>query len=142
MLGLPIGRISFLVLIGGVATGLYAAMAWAGTTQLSLPAWLASVGAYMLASFFSYFGHRHLTFRSEIPHRKTVPPFTALVAFGYGIALAVPWLLTDRLGASPIAAIAVTSTIVPIVNAIALCRLVFRTKLLGTHTTKGFWRLF
>jgi putative flippase GtrA len=126
-----LGRVRQLALVGATATILYAAFAWAGTALLGLASPLASVLAYALAAAPSYWGHRLLTFRSSRPHREAAPRFAGVSALGYGTALVVPLLLTEALGAHPLLAICLVCIAVPVLNAIALSRIVFAAPLLG-----------
>jgi putative flippase GtrA len=120
-----LARVPWLVLVGGAATITYMALAWSGTVLLSLPGSIASIIAYTLSTPVSYLGHRHLTFQSSRPHREAAPRFLGVSAFGYVVAFLVPWLLTDLIGAHPLIAIALTCTAVPVLNALALWRIVF-----------------
>jgi putative flippase GtrA len=125
MIGQVLARAPWLALVGGAATLAYMALAWSGTVLLSLPGSVASVLAYTLAALMSYAGHRRLTFRSSRPHREAAPRFIGVTALGYGIAFLLPLLLTDLIGAHPLIAIVLTCTAVPVLNALALSRLVF-----------------
>ncbi len=116
--------------VGGFTTLLYAALAWAGVSVAGLPGWVASAGACTLAGLVSYFGHRHVTFRSTRAHGQTLGRFVAAAAAGYGMAIAAPVLLGDVLGFGPFVAIAAACIGIPLVNALVLSRLVFQTPLL------------
>lgn len=114
------------VLVGLAATLCYAVLAWTSTTRLGLPPPVASLASYAAAAVLSYLGHRHLTFRSRRPHGEAVPRFAGISVAGYGVAFLAPWLLTDRIGAHPGIAIAVTCAVVPVLTYVGLGRLVFR----------------
>jgi putative flippase GtrA len=109
-------------LVGAAATTLYAGLAWAGTEGLGLPSPLASIAAYALTALLSYAGHRSMTFASSRPHGEAAPRFGGIAVFGYVVALAAPWLLTEKLGAPSHAAILTTCVLVPIVNYASLAR--------------------
>lgn len=127
---LPLVR---LVVVGGGCTALYLLLAWAGATLLGLPAGLASLAAYATAAGVSYAGHRVFTFRSGRPHRDAAWRFGLLAAAGYAVALAAPLALTDGLGAPPLASFLAVSVAVPVLNALALSRLVFARALTVPH---------
>ena len=124
-------RLGWLAGVGLAATAMYAGLAWAGIMLFGLASSLASLAAYCIAAAFSYHGHRRLTFRSNRSHGEAVPLFAGVSAFGYVAALAVPALLTDALGLHPAFAIVVVCLCVPLVNVVALSRLVFRSPLIG-----------
>ena len=119
------GRLVRMAAVGGLATGLYAALAWSAATILSLPAALASLLAYLIASVLSYGAHRTFTFGSRRPHGEAVPRFIALNMAGYATALAIPSLVTDAVGAPVWVSVLVTCTLVPAANLAGLSRLVF-----------------
>jgi putative flippase GtrA len=109
-------------LVGAAATAVYAGLAWAGTEGLGLPSPIASLAAYAFAALLSYTGHRTLTFASRRRHREAAPRFGGIAAFGYVVALAAPWLLTERLGAPSYAAILTTCVLVPVFSYVSLAR--------------------
>ncbi|MGJ3261865.1 MAG: GtrA family protein [Salinarimonas sp.] len=123
-----------LLVVGGVSTGLYLGLAWIGGARLGLPAAVASIGAYALAAIVSYLAHRSFTFRSERPHREAAWRFGLVACIGWGAAIAVPLVLTDGLGAPPLASFLVVATAIPAANALALSRLVFARALTTPHS--------
>lgn len=124
-------RPATLVLVGGASTLAYAALAWLGMRWLALPAAIVSLIAYALAAAGSYFAHRRFTFAVSGGHGAAPARFAALSLAGYAIAFAAPLLLTDIMGHPPIWAILLTSLAVPVINAVALARLVFRAPLMS-----------
>ncbi|MGP9821713.1 GtrA family protein [Salinarimonas sp. NSM] len=123
-----------LLAVGGVSTGLYLALASAGEARLGLPAAAASIGAYAGAAVFSYVAHRGFTFRTTRPHRETAWRFSVLTAAGWAAALAIPLVLTEGLGAPPLASFLAVAIAIPAANALALSRLVFARALTTPHT--------
>ncbi len=122
-------RPATLAVVGGLSTLLYAALAFLGTHLTPLPAAVASLMAYGSAAGLSYLAHRAFTFRLSGSHAGAPLRFAALSLAGYGIAFAAPLLLTDMAGYPPILPILVTCIAVPVFNAWALARLVFRAPL-------------
>lgn len=125
------------MLVGGMATLLYAALATLGTQLTALPSSLVSLLAYALAACCSYLAHRFFTFNVTGSHGDAPARFATLSLAGYGIAFAAPLILSDGLGWSPVWPIAVTCIAVPLFNAWALSRLVFRVPLLGAASSSG-----
>ncbi|RWX68797.1 GtrA family protein [Mesorhizobium sp. M4B.F.Ca.ET.089.01.1.1] len=123
-------RISRFAVIGGASTLVYAVCALAlsrgGTGTAMLPATAASVVAYAIAGLFSYAGHKYFTFMSAGAHAFELPRFALLNAMGLATAIALPVVLTERLGMPAAIPIVLTCIVVPLVNYIVLRRWVFR----------------
>jgi putative flippase GtrA len=128
-------------LVGIAATVLYAVLAtvlveseWMGLTPVQ-----ASLAAYVAAAVFSYLAHKSVTFMSSGPHRSEAARFVLLTATGFGIAYAVPALLTMKLGLSPIIAILVTCLLIPAINLLMLDRWVFAQRRPGRQRDRSTW---
>jgi putative flippase GtrA len=126
-----------LLAVGAMATLLYAALAVFGASQTHLPASLVSLMAYALAAGCSYLAHRFFTFNVTGSHGDAPARFATLSLAGYAIAFLAPLILTDMLGWPSPWPIAVTCIAVPLFNAWALSRLIFRLPLLGATTPSG-----
>ncbi len=126
-----------LLAVGAMATLLYAVLAAFGASHTRLPAALVSLMAYVLAAGCSYVAHRVFTFNVTGNHGDAPARFATLSLAGYTIAFLAPLILTDMLGWPPIWPIAVTCIAVPLFNAWALSRLVFRAPLFGAATPSG-----
>ena len=114
--------------VGGIATLIYAAVAYSLTRFAGLGAVLASVAGYGVAGVWGYVGHRYFTFRSTDRHVADAPRFIAAQLLGVGIAVAAPYLMTDLWHAPPLAPILVTCIAVPLLNFVILDLLVFRSR--------------
>jgi putative flippase GtrA len=111
-------------IIGAVTTGGYALLALLGKAA-GIPVVAASLCAYLAMMAFSYFGHRHLTFESERPHREAASRFVALNLFGLLLSLAVPWLLCDRIGLSASVGLLTVAVLVPLSSFVGQSLFVF-----------------
>jgi putative flippase GtrA len=126
-----------LLAVGVMATLLYAALAAFGASQTRLQAALVSLMAYALAAGYSYLSHRFYTFNVTGSHGDAPARFATISLAGYAIAFLAPLILTDLLGWPPLWPIAVTCIAVPLFNAWALSRLVFRVPLFGAANPSG-----
>lgn len=117
-------RIGAFGLVGLLATLTYALCALL-FERLGMGAVAASFLAYLAGMALSYSGHRRLTFASSRPHAEAIPRFIAVNMFGLGVSLALPWLLTVRLGLPSIVAVMAASILVPMASYIGHSRLVF-----------------
>lgn len=118
-------RLARLILVGGIATLLYAALSFAGTAALGLPLTHASPLAYGLASIWSYAGHRWLTFGDRRPAKRAALRFSVLTVAGYGAAAAIPALVDGLLGGPPWLAILAVCVAIPAANYAILSRHIF-----------------
>ncbi|RWQ38203.1 MAG: GtrA family protein [Mesorhizobium sp.] len=126
-------------LVGIAATILYAVLAtvlvkseWIGVTPVQ-----ASLAAYAAAAVFSYLAHKSVTFMSSGSHRSEAARFLLLTAIGFGMAYAVPALMTMKLGLPPIIAILVTCLLIPAVNLLMLDRWVFAQREPGRQSDRS-----
>lgn len=97
--------------VGGLATIIYAALAWALATA-GVAALPSSVAAYALSASFSFLAHKRFTFRSRGPTAGEGARFLATTAMGFGIATAAPIIAQQR-GWPPSAAILLTCFMAP-----------------------------
>lgn len=112
-------------IIGLAATVLYAVAALGLEAGAGLPPVTASLAAYAVAAVFSYCGHKFVTFMSPGAHGEEAPRFAAVTAAGFGLALAIPFLVTGLAGLPSWLAVALTCAIVPVFNFVVLDRWVF-----------------
>jgi|688.fasta_scaffold162468_2 putative flippase GtrA len=112
------------------AVGLSAALVFIVVTRLAqaggglqlVPA--AAVG--FSASFvLSYFGHRWLTFRSAGAKAAEIPRFLVTSLMCFGLTLGCTHVFASRFGLSDLAALALTSAIVPVLNFLLMAVFVF-----------------
>ncbi len=120
--------------VGGAATAIYLVVALAGTA-LGFPAFLSSLAAYGIATLVSYGGHRMLTFRSAAPIAETAPRFAMLSAAQFGIALAIPAVLSDWAGISPGITYGTVCVLIPVMSFFLMARCVFRSVRAAPSTT-------
>lgn len=120
-------RLSRFAAIGLAATLLYALVALT-FGHLGLPATVASVAAYLLASIVSYAGHKYVTFLSGGRHVSELPRFLALSAAGLAVVSILPALLTGVLGLPAAVPIMLACVVIPAVNYIVLGRWVFASE--------------
>jgi len=84
-------NVGYFLLVGATAAAIHqVAVIVLVETGLLTPA-MANLPGFAIAWLASYLGHRHLTFRSERPHREAAPRFlvVALLAFAANQALYV-----------------------------------------------------
>ncbi len=120
-------RLSRFALIGIASTLIYAICAFllSALPGSALPAAPASVVAYIIAAFFSYAGHKYVTFVSSGSHGFEAPRFILLTALGLGFSWLLPLILVNGLGTRPVLSIAVICVVVPAFNYFVLDRWVF-----------------
>lgn len=118
-------KLSRFAVVGLAATALYAALALL-FGSLGWSAVGASVAAYALAAVFSYAGHKFLTFMSQGSHASELPRFVASTSLGFGLATALPLILSGGLGLANAVSVIATCIVVPVVNFLLLDRFVFR----------------
>ncbi|GJE17658.1 hypothetical protein AIGOOFII_2374 [Methylobacterium marchantiae] len=130
-------RLARMILVGGIATLLYAGSSLAMTTLAGLPLTLASPLSYGLASIWSYAGHRWLTFGDRQPAPRSALRFSALTMAGYGAAAAIPALVTDTFGGPPWLSILVVCIAIPAANYMILSRHIFSGSSPATQAGMG-----
>jgi putative flippase GtrA len=124
---LAAARLSRFAAVGLASTVLYAVITWTVTTELGVPAAAASLFAYAVSAMFSYTAHRSFTFRATGPHVESAPVFAGISIVGYLVSTAVPFIMTDMLGAPLSLTILITCLPVPILSYFAMGRFAFRT---------------
>jgi putative flippase GtrA len=102
-------------IIGAFTTVGYVLLALLGEAS-GIHVAVASLCAYLAMGTLSYFGHRHVTFESERPHREAASRFVAVTLFGLLLALAAPWLLCDRLGLPASIGVLTVAVLVPLTS--------------------------
>lgn len=117
-------RISAFGLVGGLSTITYAVLALT-FERLGAGAVPASFAAYLVGMLISYSGHRRLTFGSDRRHGEAIPRFIAVNLFGLAVSLALPWLLTTRIGLPSVIAVVAAAILVPLASFIGHSRFVF-----------------
>jgi len=120
--------LSRFALVGIGATLLYAVLALGFSEWAALPPVQASLAAYALATVFSYLGHKFVTFMSAGAHREEGPRFAVVAAAGFGIAAALPAVLSTGLGLPSYVPVVLTCVLVPLVNLFVLDRWVFANR--------------
>ncbi|MCJ2130582.1 GtrA family protein [Methylobacterium sp. E-045] len=118
-------RLARMVLVGGIATLLYAGLSLAGTTIAGLPIVLASPLSYGLASLWSYAGHRWLTFGDRQPAPRAALRFCCLTIAGYAAAAAIPAIVGGLFEGPPWLSILSVCIGIPAVNYVVLSRHIF-----------------
>jgi putative flippase GtrA len=119
---------SRIVAYGGV--GLAAALVFMLATRLvqaALGLELMAAAAIGFAASFavSYVGHRRLTFRSAGSKAAEVPRFLVTSLLCFGLTLGCTHLFATRLGLPDLAALALTSLFVPVLNFLLMAVFVF-----------------
>jgi putative flippase GtrA len=126
-------RLLHFLLVGGIATLMYALVVTLANIWLPLPASANSLLAYGLSMCVSYAGHRIFTFRSQIAHSHTAPRFIMTGAVGYALAFLIPFGLTDTLGYSSHIATVMSCIAIPLVNYALLSLFVFGDRRDAAH---------
>lgn len=120
-----LARLAWFGCVGGAATVGYAAIAYVLKEQFGwLPA-LASAMAYGISCIVSFAGHKLLTFASSAPASQEIGKFAATSLVGLGVALLVPYGLTQGLHWDARIAIALVCILCPLLNFILLSLFVF-----------------
>ena len=114
-----------MILVGGIATLLYASLSMAGTAVAGLPLPLASPLSYGLASLWSYTGHRWLTFGDRRPAPRAALRFSLLTMAGYGAAAAIPAIVGGIFEGPPWLSILAVCIGIPAANYLILSRHIF-----------------
>lgn len=114
-----------MVLVGGIATLLYACLSLAGTAVAGLPLPLVSPLSYGLASLWSYAGHRWLTFSDRQPAPRAALRFSVLAMVGYAAAAAIPAIIGGLFKEPAWLSILVVCIGIPAVNYVVLSRHIF-----------------
>ena len=121
-------RLAWFCCIGGATTLAYAAMAWALTVPLGWWPAVASAVAYALASLASFASHRAFTFKSKAPLQGELSRYIATSAFGYGLAITLPLVMTQMLHLDARIAILLVCIAASAVNFVLLNSFVFRPR--------------
>ena len=119
-------RLAWFCCIGGATTLAYAALAWLLTVPASWPPAVASALAYAACSVGSFACHKLFTFKSKAPVRGELGRYAATTALGYGLAIALPLVLTQMLHLDPRIAIALVCILSSSLNFVLLNAFVFK----------------
>lgn len=119
-------RLAWFCGIGGATSAAYAILAWTLTAMAGWPAAFASAVAYAACSLGSFAAHKALTFKSSAPVAKELRRYGAAAAFGYGLAIVLPLLLTQMLRFDPLVAIVLVCGASSLSNFILLNFYVFK----------------
>ena len=120
-----LAKLAWFGCVGGAATVSYASIAYVLKEQFGwLPA-LASAMAYGVSCVGSFLGHKALTFASSAPASQEIGKFVATSLLGLGVALLVPYGLTQVLHWEARIAIALVCVLCPLLNFILLSHFVF-----------------
>lgn len=106
-----------MILVGGIATLLYACLSLVGTTVVGLP--------LPLASLWSYAGHRWLTFGDRRPAPRAALRFSLLTMAGYGAAAAIPAIVGGMFEEPSWLSILAVCIGIPAANYVILSRHIF-----------------
>jgi putative flippase GtrA len=110
----PLRILSFGI-IGATNTVAYAAIC-AVLLRCGVPAVAASLLAYTVCCPWSYWANARFTFGSRAAHAVAAPRFLATTMVSACIAVAIPFIMTDRLGFSAVVSVALTCAAVPLVS--------------------------
>jgi len=86
------------VLVGAMATFVHAAMLGILVEVAGLSPTPANLLAFASAFFVSYFGHRRVTFRSGVPHKKALPGFLLAALSGLFVNVSLFAVFVDVFG--------------------------------------------
>jgi putative flippase GtrA len=111
--------------VGATLTLIHIALGWLISRQMPEYPVTAAVLAYFGAAVAGYLSQRIITFRSTTPHQQAVPRFAVMVALGIAVSLTYALVLTRGLGFHPMVAIILASVTVPVVNYLAMDRMIF-----------------
>jgi putative flippase GtrA len=120
----PLAKLARFGIVGFSLMGLHIGLGALLSKGFGLAAMPASLLAYLGAAVAGYLSQRIITFRSDTPHRTSIPRFAAMI----GLGLAVSWLAayTARwLGHDAIVGIIAASMLTPVANYLIMDRLVF-----------------
>jgi putative flippase GtrA len=120
-LGLKLGRFGT---VGIVSTLIYAMVATTGSRWTSLPLVIVTTIAYIASGAWGYFGHYHVTFRSDAAHRSSVAKFVVLFAIGYAVSTGIV-LVNHRLRLPPEIGTVIVSAVLPVMNFVIMQLWVF-----------------
>ncbi|MFZ1814793.1 MAG: GtrA family protein [Rhizobiaceae bacterium] len=110
---------------GGVASGVYAIVAYVCVSHAELSGTIASVIAYAIAIPVSFLGQKFWTFRSRGAIRQELSKFLMLQIGNLVAAAMVMGVLTDALSLDPVIGIMVVVIVIPILTYVVLSTRIF-----------------
>lgn len=113
------------VAVGVAAAGVFMLVSQLAHAALGLALVPAAALGFGVSLVPAYIGHRQLTFRSSGRKSVEVPRFVASSLLCFGLTLACTHLFVSRLGLPSLAALALTSVVVPVLNFALLAGFVF-----------------
>jgi putative flippase GtrA len=122
---LPLGKIIRFLVIGSGVTAIHIGLGFLFTRLLPDQSLTPALLAYLGAAVTSYVSQRVITFRSTTPHHLAIPRFALMVVIGVSISLAYAAVFTKLFGWDPMVAVIAASLTVPVVNYIAMDRIIF-----------------
>ncbi|MCC2095454.1 MAG: GtrA family protein [Hyphomicrobiales bacterium] len=120
-------------IIGIGSTLIYALFAVILHYLANVPTVAASFAAFCCGAVFSYFGHRIFTFHDTGRIGRSVPRFIGVNLLGNGIAIGLPWVVSDMLQYPAMLSIVLVCIVVPVMNYVLLKSFVFHKGHSGSH---------
>lgn len=111
--------------VGLAAAGVFMLVSELAHAALGLALVPAAAVGFGVSLVPAYVGHRRLTFRSAGAKSDEVPRFVASSLLCFGLTLACTHLFVSWLGLPSLAALALTSVFVPVLNLALLAGFVF-----------------
>ena len=111
--------------VGLAAAGVFMLVSELAHAALGLALVPAAAVGFGVSLVPAYIGHRRLTFRSTGAKADEVPRFVASSLLCFGLTLACTHLFVSRLGLPSVAALALTSVFVPMLNFALMAGFVF-----------------
>ena len=115
------------ICVGLIATATYFLLARFFVYDCNFAAHYASLAAFIIASIFSYFGHRCFTFKSTQKHDQLAPRFILLTVLNYGVAFIIPYILSEHLKQPLITSLLTTSLVIPCMSYVLMNKIVFKS---------------
>jgi putative flippase GtrA len=109
-------RLFKFVVAGGAATLTHVAVFVILVEVFGLPAVVASVPAFSVALFVSYYGNKTWTFQSKGSHRVELPKYTLAAVNGLLLNVAITYVVVDLIGAPYVIALLLVVSVVPTVT--------------------------
>jgi putative flippase GtrA len=113
--GAELRRLARYAIVGAGVAGVFAGL-YTGLRAIPLPAWGASLAAFLVAVAVQYVAHTVFTFRSPLRAPGQVGRFAATVTVGGLIAMGTTGLAGPRLGLPDLASLAVAMVLIPLSN--------------------------
>ncbi|WP_317054830.1 GtrA family protein [Roseovarius rhodophyticola] len=108
--------------IGALATLLHVTVALIVAEGFGADPQLSNLTGFLTAVGFSYFGHGHFTFSTELKHRVHGTRFLSVSVLGLCVSSGLTYAITDIAGLPFLAAMGVVAVAVPL-STFVLCKL-------------------